>query len=109
MVHTWQWVSLLVGLLLAAFFASAETALTALGEARVRHLIDSGGWRGSLLRLWQKHPERILSTQLTRPLTRLLLSRLDARTASYRATRELLQGFFPGDYRVIQLALKFGF
>jgi hypothetical protein len=45
--------------------------------------------------------ERILSTQLTRPLTRLLLSRLDARTASYQATRELLQGFFPADYRVI--------
>ena len=64
MVHAWEWVSLLVGLLLAAFFASAETALTALGEARVRHLIDSGGWRGSLLRLWQKHPERILSTLL---------------------------------------------
>jgi glycosyltransferase involved in cell wall biosynthesis len=46
--------------------------------------------------------ERILSTQLTRPLTRLLFSRLDARTASYRATRDLLQGFFPGDYQVIR-------
>jgi glycosyltransferase involved in cell wall biosynthesis len=45
--------------------------------------------------------ERILSTQLTRPLTRLLLSRLDARTASYRATRDLLQRFFPAEYRVI--------
>ncbi len=45
--------------------------------------------------------ERILSTQLTRPLTRLLFSRLDARTASYRATRELMQRFFPADYRVI--------
>jgi hypothetical protein len=45
--------------------------------------------------------ERVLSTQLTRPLTRLLLSRLDARTASYHATRELLQRFFPADYRVI--------
>jgi glycosyltransferase involved in cell wall biosynthesis len=45
--------------------------------------------------------ERILSTQLTRPLTRLLFSRLDARTASYRATRELMQRFFPGDYQVI--------
>jgi glycosyltransferase involved in cell wall biosynthesis len=45
--------------------------------------------------------ERILSTQLTRPLTRLLLSRLDARTASYQATRDLLQRFFPADYRVI--------
>jgi glycosyltransferase involved in cell wall biosynthesis len=45
--------------------------------------------------------ERVLSTQLTRPLTRLLLSRLDARTASYQATRELLQRFFPAAYRVI--------
>jgi glycosyltransferase involved in cell wall biosynthesis len=45
--------------------------------------------------------ERILSTQLTRPLSRLLFGRLDARIASYGATRELLQRYFPGDYRVI--------
>ena len=45
--------------------------------------------------------ERILSTQLARPLTRLLFSRLDARTASYRATAELMQRFFPADYSVI--------
>jgi hypothetical protein len=45
--------------------------------------------------------ERILSTQLTRPLSRLLFSRLDARIASVQATRNLLQGFFPGEYRVI--------
>jgi glycosyltransferase involved in cell wall biosynthesis len=45
--------------------------------------------------------ERILSTQLTRPLSRLLFGRLDARTASYQSTRELMQRFFPTDYRVI--------
>ncbi len=45
--------------------------------------------------------ERILSTQLTRPLTRLLFARLDARAASYTATRNLLQRYFPGEYRVI--------
>ena len=45
--------------------------------------------------------ERILSTQLTGPLSRLLFSRLDARTASYAATRTLLQRYFPGDYDVI--------
>ena len=45
--------------------------------------------------------ERILSTQLTGPLSRLLFARLDARTASYAATRNLLQRYFPGDYRVI--------
>jgi glycosyltransferase involved in cell wall biosynthesis len=45
--------------------------------------------------------ERILSTQLTAPLSRLLFARMDARTASYAATRNLLQRFFPGDYTVI--------
>jgi glycosyltransferase involved in cell wall biosynthesis len=45
--------------------------------------------------------ERILSTQLARPLSRLLFGRLDARVASYHATRELMQGFFPADYQVI--------
>jgi hypothetical protein len=45
--------------------------------------------------------ERILSTQLTRPLSRLLFSRLDVRIASYRATSELMQQFFPADYRVV--------
>jgi glycosyltransferase involved in cell wall biosynthesis len=45
--------------------------------------------------------ERILSTQLTRPLTRLLFARLDARVASYNATRSLLERYFPAEYRVI--------
>jgi glycosyltransferase involved in cell wall biosynthesis len=48
--------------------------------------------------------ERILSTQLTRPLSRLLFGRLDARIASYGATRDLLQRFFPADYEVIRPA-----
>ena len=45
--------------------------------------------------------ERILSTQLTRPLSRLLLSRLDVRIASYHATAELMQRYFPAVYRVV--------
>ncbi|MGH2891511.1 MAG: CehA/McbA family metallohydrolase [Solirubrobacteraceae bacterium] len=45
--------------------------------------------------------ERILSTQLTAPLSRLLFARLDARVASWAATRTLLERFFPGDYTVI--------
>ena len=45
--------------------------------------------------------DRILSTQLAAPLTRLLFSRLDARTASYEATRALLNRYFPGEYEVI--------
>jgi glycosyltransferase involved in cell wall biosynthesis len=45
--------------------------------------------------------ERILSTQLTRPLSRLLFSRLDVRIASYHATAELMQRYFPAAYRVV--------
>jgi glycosyltransferase involved in cell wall biosynthesis len=45
--------------------------------------------------------ERILSTQLTAPLSRLLFARLDARTVSYVATRTLLQRYFPAEYRVV--------
>ncbi len=45
--------------------------------------------------------ERVVSTQLAGPLTRLLFSRIDARVASYGATRELMQRYFPGEYQLI--------
>jgi CBS domain containing-hemolysin-like protein len=64
LVPTWQWIIGLLALVGSAFFSSAETALTALGEARVQALIDSGRRRARLLRLWQKHPDGILSALL---------------------------------------------
>jgi glycosyltransferase involved in cell wall biosynthesis len=45
--------------------------------------------------------ERLLSTQLARPLSRLLFGRLDARIASFKATRDLLQRYFPAEYDVV--------
>ena len=45
--------------------------------------------------------ERLLSTQVARKLVSLVLGRLDARTASFEATRELMQRFFPAEYRVL--------
>ena len=45
--------------------------------------------------------ERLLSTQVARKLVELVFGRLDGRTASYGVTRDLVQRFFPGDYRVI--------
>lgn len=62
MVPTWQWVTLIAGLFASAFFSSSETALTALGEARVQALVEGG--RASTLKLWQKHPERVLAALL---------------------------------------------
>ncbi len=45
--------------------------------------------------------ERLLSTQVARKVVSLVLGRLDARTASFEATRALMQRFFPADYSVL--------
>jgi glycosyltransferase involved in cell wall biosynthesis len=45
--------------------------------------------------------ERIVSTQVARKVVQLVFGRLDARLASFEATRTLLQRFFPGEYRVV--------
>src|SRR3954462_8039549 len=45
--------------------------------------------------------ERVVSTQFARRLVELVFGRLDARSASFMATRDLVSRYFPGDYRVI--------
>ena len=42
--------------------------------------------------------ERVLSTQVARPLVEVFFGRLDARTTSSGQTEELMQRFFPGTY-----------
>jgi glycosyltransferase involved in cell wall biosynthesis len=46
--------------------------------------------------------ERVLSTQVARRFVELFFGRLDARTASFEATRDLMQRVFPADYRVLR-------
>ena len=46
-------------------------------------------------------PSAFVSTQVARKLVELLFGRLDGRTASFAATRDLVERYFPGDYRVI--------
>ena len=48
--------------------------------------------------------ERVLSTQVARPIVEIFFGRLDARIASGRSTEELLQRFFPGNYDVVEPA-----
>ena len=43
--------------------------------------------------------ERFVSTQVARSVVELLFGRLDGRTASFAATRDLVERYFPGDYR----------
>ncbi len=46
--------------------------------------------------------ERVLSTQVARRFVELFFGRLDARTAAYGATAELLQRFFPSPYELLR-------
>jgi len=46
--------------------------------------------------------ERILSTQVARPLVEIFFGRLDARTVSSRATSDLIERFFPGTYELVE-------
>ena len=46
--------------------------------------------------------ERFVSTQFGRKVVELLFGRLDGRTASFAATRDMIERYFPGDYRVIR-------
>jgi hypothetical protein len=45
--------------------------------------------------------ERLVSTQVARKVVELLFGRLDGRTASFAATRDLVERYFPGEYRII--------
>jgi predicted metal-dependent phosphoesterase TrpH/glycosyltransferase involved in cell wall biosynthesis len=45
--------------------------------------------------------ERILSTQVARPLVEIFFGRLDARTASCATTSALMERFFPGTYELV--------
>jgi predicted metal-dependent phosphoesterase TrpH/glycosyltransferase involved in cell wall biosynthesis len=46
--------------------------------------------------------ERFVSTQVARRVVELLFGRLDGRTATFAATRDLVERYFPGHYTVIR-------
>ena len=48
--------------------------------------------------------ERVLSTQVARPLVEIFFGRLDARTVAAPATAELLERYFPGPYELVEPA-----
>ncbi len=63
-VSPWELVLGLLFVVGSAFCSGSETALTALGDARARQLLESGGRQARLLAIWVKSPERVLSTLL---------------------------------------------
>jgi predicted metal-dependent phosphoesterase TrpH len=53
---------------------------------------------------FHKPQERVLSTQVARPLVEVFFGRLDARTVSSPATGQLLERYFPGPYELVEPA-----
>jgi predicted metal-dependent phosphoesterase TrpH len=53
---------------------------------------------------FHKPQERVLSTQVARPLVEVFFGRLDARTVAAPATGELLERYFPGPYELVEPA-----
>ncbi len=48
--------------------------------------------------------ERVLSTQVARPLVEIFFGRIDARTVAAPATADLLERYFPGPYELVEPA-----
>jgi predicted metal-dependent phosphoesterase TrpH len=53
---------------------------------------------------FHKPQERVLSTQVARPLIEVFFGRLDARTVASPATGKLLERYFPGPYELVEPA-----
>src|SRR3954454_20246957 len=52
--------------------------------------------------------ERVVSTQVARKVVELVFGRLDARTATWAATAQLMDRFFPARYRVVRPGVDYG-
>jgi hypothetical protein len=50
--------------------------------------------------------ERVLSTQVARPLVEIFFGRLDARTASCNQTGDLMRRYFPGGYELVEPGVR---
>ncbi len=50
--------------------------------------------------------ERVLSTQVARPLVEIFFGRLDARTATCAQTSDLMQRYFPGGYELVEPGVR---
>lgn len=64
MVALWEWVSIIVLLVISAFFAGSETALVSLNQLRVKHMMELNIPGTEILAKLVDRPNRMLSTIL---------------------------------------------
>ncbi len=63
-VPTWEYLTVVLCLALSAYFSACETALTSLGDARARHILEEKPGMGNAIRLWVERPTRVLTAIL---------------------------------------------
>jgi predicted metal-dependent phosphoesterase TrpH len=66
------------------------------GSAALRHSLSLN------VATFHAPQERVLSTQVARPLVEIFFGRIDARTVTSKATGELLESYFPADYELVE-------
>ncbi len=59
-----EWMSLVIGLMVSAFFSASEAALMSISVDRTKQLIEEGGSRGKALQFLAERPNHILTTIL---------------------------------------------
>lgn len=64
LVPTWEWVTILVCVLLSGFFSGSETAYTSLSKAKFQALIDSRRRQRDPLHIWLRKPSDLLTAIL---------------------------------------------
>ncbi|MBY0518282.1 MAG: hemolysin family protein [Bacteriovoracaceae bacterium] len=64
MSQTFEWLSLVTGLLASGFFSASEAALMSISVDRTRQLIEEGGARAKALQFLAERPNHILTTIL---------------------------------------------
>ena len=80
----WSIVLILMCVATSAVFAAIETAITALGTLKARHLVEQRGSGARHLTLWLQHPSRVLTTIL---IVNTLVNILASAIATDMATR----------------------
>jgi len=90
-------------LILAALFASTETALTSLSHGRIQQLLDSGR-KSLLLRLWLEKPNAVLTTVL---IANNIVNILAASLATAFSQQQLMR-LGLGEHESLAVALTVG-
>lgn len=63
-IPLWEWISIIIFLVLSAYFSSSETALTSLPFTKAKQILETRKKRDTILHLWLHKPHRVLTTIL---------------------------------------------